>query len=380
MRVRQIILIILSSFLLVSCIPTQEIEELGVIHTRGVDISENGQYETTLVIFQFEKQSDNITKVVSGKSNTIKGAVKNANLETNLQLAPGKIELEVYGMDAAKSGIFPYLDTLSRDANLPDTTVLSISKNPAKDILTIQDKDVSKNIGQFLHGLIEEESKKGRYFPKVTIQDFLSKFYDTGIDPILPMFEFDGDHPKISSIAIMQDDKYVGERPADEILLFNLVKEKVRNKWLEVSIPMGPFEKHIEKETNIGKRKEILHTAFNIVNSRGTTRLVDKSNLQFETKIMLEVNLFEMSERVLLNNPKVVKLIEKEVENKLTAQYEEILEQLQEQNADPFGYGAIYRIHQKDGKLVRKDWREMYPTIKVDFKIKTKIIRHGTID
>ncbi|KRG11852.1 hypothetical protein ACA29_14045 [Lederbergia galactosidilytica] len=188
------------------------------------------------------------------------------------------------------------------------------------------------NIGQFLHGLIKENSRKSE-FPRVTIQDFLRSFYDIGIDPILPVFALEGDKPKITSIAILQDDKYVGERPADEILFFNLLKTPIKDKWLEVTIPMAPFEQYIEKEVNIHQRKEVLHTAFNILKTKSRTTLIDKENLHFETKLSLEVDLFELSEKVLLEKPEVVKLIEKEVEKKLTAQYEEILEQLQEQNA-----------------------------------------------
>ncbi|KRG16323.1 hypothetical protein ACA30_01010 [Virgibacillus soli] len=106
MKVKLFMPILLSIFLLGSCIPKQELENLGVINARGVDIREDDQYETTIVIFQFEEQSNEITKIVSGKGNTIKGAAENANLETNFQLAPGKIELEIYGMEAAKEGVF----------------------------------------------------------------------------------------------------------------------------------------------------------------------------------------------------------------------------------------------------------------------------------
>src|SRR5699024_11549592 len=66
MKIKQSIGLLMICLMLTSCIPTEEIEELGIITARGIDYLEEHQLQTTLIIFQFEAQSQNFTKIVSG--------------------------------------------------------------------------------------------------------------------------------------------------------------------------------------------------------------------------------------------------------------------------------------------------------------------------
>ncbi len=91
-----LIYLMLLNFMLVSCIPAEEIESLGIITARGHDIVEDNQLENTLIIFQFDVQSNSITKTVTGKGKTLQGAMNNANHESLHPLSPGKIEIELY--------------------------------------------------------------------------------------------------------------------------------------------------------------------------------------------------------------------------------------------------------------------------------------------
>ncbi|MFC5466414.1 Ger(x)C family spore germination protein [Lederbergia graminis] len=368
--------IALVCLLLASCIPSHDIERLGVINSRGVDLGEENIYETTLAIYQFEGESKDTAKIVAGKGKSIKGALKDANNETNFMLAPGKIQLELYGRKAAEYGILPFIETLYRDANLPNTSYLAVSDGDAKDIIRIQEKDISMNIGKFLHGLIEENSTPNR-FPRVMLPNFIRDFYDIGVDPILPLFKLNKDVPKLSAIAVMQDDKMVGEISIDNAILLNMIRKSVRAKWLEVSLPMEPFEKFLEKDTIVQQRRDTLHTAYNILRGKSNTKYVGA--MKFETEVQLDLELVEISEKVIIS-PEVEKIIEKEVAKELKKKYEKLLSDLKELNADPFGYGVIYRINQKDGHLKNKEWREKFPNIEVDYKLNVRLVRHGTID
>lgn len=381
MKHKQLISLLLLSFLLVGCtlIPAREIEKLGIINARGVDKIEKDQIETSLALFQFEGQSKDITKVIFGKSKTLKGAVEDAGLESNFNVTPEKIQLEVYGKETAKEGILPYIDTLNRDASVPDTMYLSISDTTAKELITVKQKKITIGIGQYLHGLIEENATD-HLFPRVTFQDFLSSFYDIGKDPFLPLFELVNDVPKLTSIAIMQNDKYVGKIPAENKLLFNLTMKNVKDKRLELTLPMKPFEKHLEKEENLSEQGGNLHTAYNVLKGKSKTTLINKDNLTYQTEIDLRLNLIEMSERVLIKDRQVIKLFEKEIEKAVSSRYEKILSRLQSLNSDAFGYGTIYRIKKDGGKLTRAEWRAKFPTINVKFKVNANVITHGSVD
>ena len=380
MRLKAIICLIICSFLFVSCIPSREIERLGIINTRGVDKLDDHQIETTLAIFQFSGQSENISRVLTGKGKTIKGAVKQAGAGSNFELTPEKIQLELYGRETAKQGIMPFLDTLDRDASLPDSMYLAISDTSAKNLLLTKSNKINMDSGQYLHGLIEQNSSD-HLFPRVNFQDFQSSFYDIGKDPFLPLFSAKDDIPVLSGIAILKDDKYVGKFPISDTAYFNLLRSNVKDKNIELTLPTKPFEKHIEGEENLSKRADTMYTAFNILKGSSKTKLIDKENLVFESNIKLRLNLTEMSEEVIVYDEKVVKLLEKEVNKAVKAHYEQILDQLQEWNADPFEYGRIYRINKTEGgPLKRGEWREIYPNITVHFNVDARVATHGAVD
>src|SRR5690625_5848739 len=97
---------------------------MGIITARGTDLTDDKSIEATLVIFQFDVQSDSITKVLSGKGKTITGAEENANLGSPFKLTSGKVQIELYGKEAAENGLIPYLDPLQRDAAVNNTMYL----------------------------------------------------------------------------------------------------------------------------------------------------------------------------------------------------------------------------------------------------------------
>lgn len=380
MTYKPIICLTLLCVLLTSCIPSRQIENLGIINAGGVDRLDSNQIELTMEVFQFASQATDLTRIMSGKGKTIKGAVDDANTASQFALTPEKIQLELYGKETAKKGILPYLDTLNRDASLPDSMYLAISDTTAKEMLSVNTDKINMDMGQFLYGLIEESSRD-HLFPRVNFQGSQTRFYDIGRDPYLPLFEIENDIPKLTGIAIMQDDRYVGKLPIEDKVYFNLIQSKIKDIDLELTLPTKPFEKYIEKEENISKREDTMHTAYNILKGSSKTELVDKENLVFETNIDLRLNLIEMSEEVVVNDKKIVKLLEEGINEAVKDKYDKILAQLQEWNADPLGYGSIYRIHQgKNKQLTREEWREKYPEITVNFNVNATVDSHGAVD
>src|SRR5690625_2852796 len=124
---------------------------MGIITARGTDLTDDKSIEATLVIFQFDVQSDSITEVLSGKGKTIKGAEENANLESPFKLTSGKVQIELYGKEAAENGLIPYLDQLQRDAAVSNTMYLAVGHLTAKEILLLNKGSVTVNMSQFLY-------------------------------------------------------------------------------------------------------------------------------------------------------------------------------------------------------------------------------------
>ncbi|MYL46879.1 Ger(x)C family spore germination protein [Virgibacillus halodenitrificans] len=374
MKIKLITYTFIICLFLTGCFKENQIEKMGIINARGIDKQEDGLIQASLVLFQFEAQAKDITKLVKGTGNSTKGAINNANLETNFLLDSGKLQMELYGKETAQEGISPYLDTLLRDARVPDTSYMAIGEPTAEDILTVQESGISMNIGQYLHGVIEN-SASDKLFPKVSLVTFSRLKNDIGVDPILPVFELKEGIPKITNIAAFQDDKYVGNISIENKILFNFLNESLLSEWLEVTLPFEPFKKY--KRNSSSSTTEKLHVALNTLRNDSTIRVTDLEDLTFKINLNIEASLLEISNQIKLEDKRVLKLLEKEIEKNIENKYEQLLKKLQELNSDAMGLGAVYRYSKKGKPLTKAEWRKKFPEVKADFNVTLKINQHG---
>src|SRR5699024_6848242 len=82
-------------------------------------------------------------------------------------------------------------------------------------------------------------------------------------------------------------------------------------------------------------------------------------------------------ENLNLEDRNIQKRLEHEFGKKIKQWYESLLKDLQDMNSDPLGYGDIYRQNIREKKVTDKEWRELYPDIKVNYNIKVNITGHG---
>ncbi|MFP3488806.1 Ger(x)C family spore germination protein, partial [Staphylococcus sp. SIMBA_130] len=68
--IKKTILLLIFSVILTSCVPYKQLEELGIINTRGVDVTENNRVETTIIAYQFDAQNPQITTSITGVGKT----------------------------------------------------------------------------------------------------------------------------------------------------------------------------------------------------------------------------------------------------------------------------------------------------------------------
>lgn len=369
--------VLLLCLFLVSCVRVQEIENIGIINAMGVDENANDSIETSLVIFQFSKQSDSLTKIITGHGKTVNGATEDAEHASVNQLVPGKLKLTAFGEKAAKEGLLPHLDALARDPRVPDLMYLAIAKPTAKEILTVDEKEISTDIGQFLFGLIENHSTDHN-IPRKSLQDFLRIYYDIGQDNVLPIFEVKDKAPKQVGAAFFKGDQMVGELTNDDIVLINLMDRHVKETMLELALPIDPLKDYLEKREQQHDRNN-LDIVFIINSGKSRTKLVDREKQIYETNTKIRLRLIEQSAGVKLADPKAIQILEQEIKKELEKRFNELLKKLQDHQSDPFGYGRYYKRTREGRNLTVEEWREMYPTIEVKFNVDVELILHGAI-
>ncbi|GAA0440021.1 MAG: Ger(x)C family spore germination protein [Bacillota bacterium] len=366
-----------SLFLVTGCMQMKPIERLAIINARGVDLSGEDLIDTTLVIFQFDTQTKDISKIASGTGKTIKEARYDANTKTSFSLTPGQIRLELYGMDVAKKGIFPYLNTLVRDARTSDRVLLAITDTTAKEVITKGQEETNINVGLFMNGLINQKIQDDS-IPKTELYDFTHAYFEKGQDPVLPIISSVEGTPKFSGIAMFQNDSYVDRLTLHDALLINLFQKTIHSAPFDISVQSEPLKPYFQKSLS-GQKEEEIHLNGRIIKGKNNTQLLDKNQLRFQTDITIQMNLLEMSLELELENKGVIAKLEKQIEKQIKKKYETLLEKTQEMKADPFGYGEIYRVHKANGELEKNEWREKYPDIDVNYNVDVKIVEYGTI-
>ncbi|HAM79957.1 Ger(x)C family spore germination protein [Ornithinibacillus bavariensis] len=378
MKTMKICLILVSLLLLLSsCMESFQLENLGVILTRGTDITDDGEIEVTLSLLQFVKDSPNVNTTIKGKGKTVKGAVRNANTKTNQEIVVGKQELEIYGRSAAEKGIKPLLDTLRRDANVPNTLFLAVSESDASSLFNVQDPGISANLGEFLHGLIRLGEEK-RIFPERSLPKVAALINTPGIEPTLPILGMKKGIPSKYGIALFKEDKMVGQLPLKDEVLVQVMEGTLREHYYEMTIPIDMVADYLSDKSHAKKDKNV-NMVYIVEKGKGNIKLKNKEKLQFKTTINMLLNLLEISESLKLDNPEAIHGLEKEIENNIKKRFEEILSIIQELNADIFGYGVQYRIHKKGGELSTEEWNRLFPKIDVEIDVNVKIIRHGEV-
>ncbi|MEW9675082.1 Ger(x)C family spore germination protein [Lentibacillus sp. L22] len=375
---RTCVMILAFLIFLAGCVPTKTIEDLGIINNYGVDQLENGQLKSTMVIYKFAKQNEETSQIVSGEANTMKRARQIANQYTSFELAPGSIQLALFGAELAKQGLSRYLDPLERDAKISDMMYLAIAEPTAEKIILTGNKNPRINLNRYLNDLIKQ-NKKNNVIPDVRLIDFSNEYFKIGRDPYLPILSIKDNQPIISSVALFLDDQLVGKIPLDKVYLISMLHKPIKKLNIQAAIPLKPFKEHMKKQSTKQQSRKYAYADLSLRKGKAKTKLLDSQNLKFQTNVKLSVDLMELSEEIDLRDPKVIKKFEKEIENEVKSQYEKLLAYTQKLGADPFGYGVVYRTHQKGNKPGNDKLHEIYPNIDVDFNVDVRILHHGII-
>ncbi|WP_158591830.1 Ger(x)C family spore germination protein [Oceanobacillus halophilus] len=380
MQSKFIRLLLVPLILLSGCVPNQVIEELAVISARGIDFTDDGKLEKTMNIIRFDPQSDEIYTTISGVSDTLKGARKNASFTTAYELVEGQMNLEIFGKEVAQKGIASYINTSVRDALASETMKVMVSATTAKAIFN-SDSPESQSLGNYFDVLIDKQVSEGSLVPS-SIHDFTRSTETIGQDGVMPLAGLENNTPTIMGLALFDKYQYVSDISLEQGLLLNLILNNLRETPMEIHLPRSPFEKYIIKDNTLNKdddEKDELSIQVIVIDGKSKTDVTDMKETSFKTNVKMEIELIETSELLRIKDKKAASILEKEVEKKIKKQYENLLKQVQEVNVDPFGYGKLYRANKKDGKMKEEEWRKKFPEIKVNFNVNVRLSNYGSV-
>lgn len=375
-KINKIFCVAFLPLFLIGCIPTKHIEKTGIVNAFGIDHLDDDTLETSLVVFQFTEQAKSITKILSGKGETVQGSIEDAERGSLYKLVPGKLKMTVFGRELAERGVLPILDLHDRDPDVPDLLYLAIADTTAKELFAVDEKGTSTDIGQFLHALIERHSSDHN-IPRKTLQDFIRIYYDIGHDNVVPIFTIVDGIPNQDKNALFKGDTIVGEISHKEALLINLMDLTVREYYKELTLPLEPFEQFREDHKKNDHQSNEFNITILITKGSSKTRVINPHTLTFETNTKINVDLVEQNADFPIKSNEILLLFEQEISKKMEQHFEKLLKNTQELQTDPFGYGRYYRGTHIGKDLTDDEWRQLYPTIDVKFNVDVKLQRHG---
>ena len=373
-------LLLFSLTFLVSCIPPKKIiEDLGIVTAIGFDLDEDEKelIRGTTVIYQFNPQETNTSQIITSEGLTVREVRNQANKKSMHYVVPGHLNVIIFGQQIAEKGIGPYLDALARNAEIPNTYHITMSLQPANELLNASNYEDAANVGVYLNRLlmnaVDNEIIIGsRQF------EFFKLFFESGQDPTIPLLHINNDKVEIAGIALLQDDRYVGYVDVTDAFYMRLLKEQFEAGELTVQLPTEPFESYLSSYAK--DHLDHFNLSIHQIESDSTIKLIDQDALTFKAEVDFKGKLLELSMPLELEDSDVISQIEREIEKILEEKLIEIITMTKEKNTDPFGFGKLYDSTVRGKELTTEEWRELYPNIEIDFDFNVKITRYGTVD
>lgn len=382
MRITKLIPMLLILLLLQGCINPRQIEQTAIINMRGVDlIDEDGEriVETTIVPYIFDPNAPEMTSLLIGRGRTIKEARDDAGKQSPYVLSPGKIEVEFFGKEAAEAGILPFLNPLVRDARVSDIMQLAITNQTARELLELEQQKVKINHTEYFENLIQKEIELD-ILPLNSLEYFTRISEQVGIDPVLPVIDIVDDQPTLTSIAVFNVDRFVGELTLKESFLINQMRKTVDDTPLEVEVPLENYKDLLSFAGEEIDSMDSIFLSLRLTRGKGRIEIVDMESLTFQAKVNMKLEILETSLPMDIKTEEIIKKLEQDIETYYLKKYEELFEKLQAFNSDAFGIGRKYVATRKGSKTTDEEWREMFPNTTLEFDINVTIKNFGSID
>lgn len=360
-------LILLTFLFLCGCQSDQEINNLSIVNSMGIDIKDN-KYIVTVQILNTSKKEENDQEsmgkslVYSTTGNNISEALNNFFVKTPKKLYLGHMNFLLVSENLARENINNITDYFLRNNDVSKNFTMLISKDGnIEKILKKLESNTTYPIGNIL-GNIEVSSNVLGTNIDVKFTKFMSDLNANGKNPVLGAISINDDNLSINNIAVFRGEKLVGYLEDDENIGYNFITDNIKN-------------------TNINYRcNDNNYIGINITNSKTVlSNQIKHKKPIFYLDIDLDALITEVNCKNGINDLNEVKNKVKEEINKYIRKVISVTKK--DFQSDIFGFGRLlYQNNYSYFKNVEKDWdNKIYPTINVKTNINIKLTNEGSI-
>ena len=383
----KIIIIVFGCFFFTGCWNYRELSDLSISTGMSID-KEGDEYKVGMLISNAQKiqgnskEGESQTIVLDATGKTLLEALKNIELRSPKEVYIRHLLVIVISEEVAKEGLNQILDYLLRDPQSRKMFYLILAREcKAKDTLKIL-SPLEAFPSQNIAINIKETYQLQAIMTDVTYNSFLKDLLEPGKDPYVNSVMIEGavdegekednlkqTEPdtsiKMGTVGIFKQDKLIGWTSKNENRGLNLLNNKIGIMYTVFDYQDGLVSITLPK---IGVKTNVK---------------MEKEKPVIDVSIKATGSLNEINQKINIEDPKIIKEIEKAAEKELKSYTNEALKMAQETyQSDVFGYGSlIHKQYPKYWNKVKKDWNQNgFSKLKVNVKVDVTLEHKGSLE
>lgn len=360
------IIILLITLLITTGCSYQEINDLAIVSTLGIDIKDN-EYILTAQIMDIKKSEnspDPTTIIYTSSGKTISEAVRNFSTKYPKSIYLGHVELVVLGETIIQNDMDVVLDFFLRSPYANPFAQLIVTKNTsANKLLNPEVEKESSFPSVDIISNLKEATKKEGTEKEITIMEFFKEYIEPGIDPALPILEIDEKVTKKQSNSTFRNLASFKNNVINESLDKNqaVAYNTINNNYYDIVI-------------NIPYKNEIISTI--VFNPKSKIEVDTKNNVKVNISIKLESRVGESHKNIELLSKKVTDELEKITEDLIQKNVNSLLDYCKKYNVDLLGIkNNIYKHNNKDYDKFKN--KNLYEEANFNININVSMYRYG---
>lgn len=384
--------LLLLPLLLSGCWERRELNEVAFVLGLGLDKAEKGYKVTMQVVIP-----SSITSQGAGGSGaggvpvvaysftvpTIYESLRKFNLTSSRTAYMGHIRVLVVGEELAREGLGETLDVLKRSREpRMDFFVMVARKTTAENVLKVL-TPLDRLPANKLFNALDKSYKVSAKTVAITLDDFIEKLLDQGVNPVLTGVEVQGDPDEGEKKTNIEQTTPSARLRYSGVALFE--KAKMAG-WMNDNETVGYnyIIDNVTKNTGHNKDKDgslVVIEALQTSTKRKVKFINGKPHIYLKVEALCNVEEIEGPDK--LDTESKIRYLEKISAERIVTRMKESVQTISSQyNVDIFGFGqSIYRANPQAWAKLQEQNKEGYlKELPVHYDASVTINRIGTID
>lgn len=355
---RKGILLMLSVLLLVACWDERLYKNASVVTLVGVE-GRVGEYKG---YYAYPNNTAQQTEIIMAEGISPRDVRSKANLNVEQTLDLSELSTILVSDQTVKEPLYDILDIYFRDPHNPISIKIAITDGDVQPFIDLT-KDLSGSAGGHYQRFIES-SEENTYFPKLDLQTVGSMLFEQTIDIALPYIKLSEDkkHAVAAGLALFSGQTFTGTvlTPDQSLMMLLLMNQSSKQAR------MSYMWKHDGKEMPI--TANVIHV------KRKWTVNEELRRITMDYQIDMEIEEFAQNH---LYKDSIFKDVQQLFQDRVQAEFEEVLRILQNQKSDTLGIGRHIRAYHPN--MFQENWRDEFASLQLVPTVQVKIIRTGVI-